>query len=272
VSARAVEEAARILAAAGVDAAELESLRGAASGNDERLVASARQRAAGVPLGLLTGTQIFLGIELSTAPGVLVPRTETELVGRAAIEALRRVGEAGGEPLFADVCCGSGNLACAIACHVPSARGWACDLTGPAVELARRNVERLRLSGRVEVRQGDLLSPLADSGLEGRLDAIVCNPPYISTGKLERDRASLLAHEPREAFDGGPYGLTIHQRLVREAARYLGPGAPLLLEVGQGQVAQVVLLLKRSGMWDEPETRNDAAGSPRAILARRKVG
>jgi release factor glutamine methyltransferase len=211
----------------------------------------------------------FLSVELRTAPGVLVPRPETELLGSAAVEVLRTVVDH--PPLFVDVCCGSGNLACAIAAAIPAARGWATDLTTAAVDLARRNVEDLGIDSRVQVLQGDLLAPLVGLCSDGTLDAIVCNPPYISTGRLARDRAGLLEHEPREAFDGGPYGLTIHGRIAREAAALLRPGAPLLVEVGEGQERQVVLLLKRAGSWEEPQLHFDG-GSPRVVVARRKAG
>jgi release factor glutamine methyltransferase len=272
MSGRALEEAARILVSGGVGAEELDPLRRAAGENPEQLVLLARRRAEGVPLALLTGRQEFLGIELLTAPDVIVPRAETELLGRAAIEAVRRAASERGTALFADICCGSGNVACAVALEIAEARGWACDLAAPSVELARRNVEHLGLGGRVEVLQGDLLAPLAALALGEGLDAIVCNPPYISSGRLQRDRAHLLIHEPREAFDGGPYGLSIHQRVVREASRHLRPGGTLLMEVGEGQATQVMLLLQRAGSWEQLEARLDTAGVARAILARRKAG
>ena len=214
----------------------------------------------------------FLGLDLLTGPNVLVPRAETELLATTAIQVLHDAAGDGRQVRFLDLCCGAGNLACAIAANVPSARGWASDLTSQAAELARRNVAHLGLGGRVEVLQGDLLSPVAGLCLEGTLDALVCNPPYISTGRLSGDRAELLEREPREAFDGGPYGLTIHQRVAREAAAFLRPGAPVLLEVGEGQERQVMLLLKRAGSWDDPEARQDAAGVPRVIMAHRKAG
>ncbi len=214
--------------------------------------------------------QAFLGVELLTAPGVLVARVETELLARAAIEVLRGVAAAGRVPTFLDLCCGSGNLACAIAQHVPSARGWASDLTTPAVELARRNVARLGLDRRVQVLQGDLFAPLAALSLEAPLEAIVCNPPYISTRRLAGDRAALLEREPREAFDGGPYGLSVHQRVARGAAMFLAAGSPVLLEFGEGQDRQVVQLLNRAGCWDEPALFRDVNGTARVVMARRK--
>jgi HemK-like putative methylase len=267
----ALDEAASLLATAGLDASEVYELAEVAGADDSRLLALTRERLAGKPLGQLTGRQRFLGLDLLTAPEVLVPRGETELLGRIAIEVLRAAGSEGRDVRFLDLCCGSGNLACAIARQVPTARGWASDLTSPAVELTRRNAERLGLLDRIQVLQGNLFGPLAGLGLEGSLDAVVCNPPYISTSKLGGDRAGLLIHEPREAFDGGPYGLSIHQRVTREAAVFLRPGAPVLVEVGEGEHRQVQLLFERAGGWERPEMRSDGNGVPRVVIARKRT-
>ncbi len=235
-----------------------------AGGEAERALGLARERAGGAPLAYLLGTQPFCGHELFVAPGALVPREETELLARAAIEVAE---EAGPAARVLDMCCGSGNLAVAIALARPGASVWASDLTDGCVAVARQNVERFGLGERVRVLQGDLFAPLAGLGLEGSLDAIVCNPPYISSGRLGRDRAELLLHEPREAFDGGPYGLSIHQRVTREAPAFLRPGGWLLFEFGVGQERQLERLLSR-GPYRDVTFRSNAAGEPRVALAR----
>lgn len=217
-----------------------------------------------------TGRRRFLGIELLVGPDVLVPRLETELLARTVIETLRPI--ATREVRVLDVGTGSGNLACAIAVHLPNARVLATDISAAAVALARRNALHSGVGARVEVVQADLFGPIEAPGRDGLFDAVVCNPPYISTKRLRSDRAGLLEREPIEAFDGGPYGLTIHQRLARGAGTYLRPNGPLLLEVGAGQDRQVVLLLERAGAWEHPEIRCDGEGIPRVVLARRKVG
>ena len=203
----------------------------------------------------------FLGVDIETGPGALIPRPETELCGRTAIAKLAAVGGT----RFVDVCCGTGNLACAIAAAAPHARGFALDLTDGAVALARRNVARLGLGERVEVRQGDLLAPL---GAQSGFELVVCNPPYISTSKLAtRDD---LASEPREAFDGGPYGLSIHQRVAREALPHLKGGGWLVFELGVGQERQLELVVQRARGYDRFELVNDDSGAPRVAAARKK--
>jgi len=211
------------------------------------------------------GRVAFMGIELLVAPGALVPRNETELLALTAINALRESGKVGARVI--DMCCGTGNLACAIALHVPSSRVWASDLTDACIAIARRNFERHSLIQRASVHQGDLFASFAGLGLEGSIDMILCNPPYISEGRLESDRAQLVQLEPREAFAAGPYGLTIHMRVAREAAEFLRPGGMLLFEVGEGQARQVQTLLARTGAYVELCIVNDALGVGRIVHA-----
>lgn len=207
----------------------------------------------------------FLGIELEIRGAVLRPRKETELLGRAARGLLDELEVA---PVCVDVCCGSGNLAVALATHCAGARVLACDLTMDAVESARHNVTQLGFDERIAVVQGDLFRPLA--GLEGKVDLIVSNPPYISTSRLlSGDRSHLLLTEPREAFDGGPYGITLHTRLIVEGADYLRPGGWLALEFGLGQDRQVAALLKRSRAYEEPVWHLNEEGEKRVVCARR---
>ena len=141
------------------------------------------------------------------------------------------------------------------------ARGSGRAISPTAASAGRsRNVEHLGLGDRVEVCQGDLFAGLADQGLEGTIDIVVCNPPYISSGRLAGDRAELLEHEPREAFDGGPYGLSIHQRVMADAPRFLKPGGWLLMEFGLGQHRQVKILLDRTqAVRERSNLSNDAA-------------
>ena len=203
----------------------------------------------------------FMDLELLVERGVLVPRDETALLGNTALELLQD------DARVIDMCCGSGNLACALASRLPNARVWASDLTDACVSLAKRNAEFAKVQDRVVVRQGDLFSGLA--GLDGTIDLVVCNPPYISHAKLAGECAALLESEPREAFDGGPYGLSIHQRVVKEALPFLKPGGWLLFEIGLGQDRQVKLLFERTRAYQDLRTAANAAGEVRVVGARK---
>lgn len=249
---------------------ELQTIAAAARTMDSPEAAAhlARRCLAGEPLGYVLGRQTFMGVEVLVAPGALAPRPETELLGHTFLALAQ---EAGWGPMrVLDLCCGSGNLACAIAVHAPGCSFWASDLTDGSVALTNRNVAHLGLQHRVRVLQGDLFAPLSQLGMEGTFDAIVANPPYISTGRLAGDRSSLLRYEPREAFDGGPYGLSIHQRIIRGALPFLRVGGRLLLEFGVGQAAQVERLFARARGYGEVVFASDSTGAPRVASAVRQ--
>jgi release factor glutamine methyltransferase len=230
----------------------------------------ARKRADGAPIGLLTGRQNFLGIQILTGPEVLVAREETELLGREVIAILSAQAAADSPREFRliDMGCGSGNIACAAAVAVPSLRVWASDLTESCAALTRANVDLHSLSDRVEVSQGDLFEPLRNRGLEASMDVVEMNPPYIASTSLAKQKADLLNHEPREAFDGGPFGISIMTRLIREAPAFLKPRGHLLFEFGQGQTKQVSMLVERSNLHSEIRFASDQNGEPRVAILR----
>lgn len=205
----------------------------------------------------------FLSISLLAGPGVLAPRPETELLGQVGLNLL----DGAAAPRVIDMCCGSGNLGLLIAHERPDARVFLSDLTLETVSHARRNAERLGLVGRVTIGQGDLFAGIASFLGENKVDLIVCNPPYISSGKLAGEAAHLLEKEPREAFDGGAYGISIHQRLIADAPAFLRPGGWLAFEFGLGQDRQVAMLLKRDGRYGAVQFAEDAEGHPRVARA-----
>jgi release factor glutamine methyltransferase len=249
-----VTEAARIVQAAQASAP---------SNHAGAACAMAERRAAGAPLAYVIGHEIFMGVELIVAEGALAPREETELLGNTALDAIRSCGSS--SPRVIDMCCGSGNLACAIAHHLPNAQVWASDLTDGCIAVTHRNVRHVCVSDRVVVAQGDLFAGLMGFGLEGTIDAVICNPPYISQGKLATERAELLEHEPREAFDGGPYGLSIQQRVIKEALPFLRPGGILLFEIGLGQERQVKMLFDRIKAYEDVRLVANASGEVRVV-------
>jgi release factor glutamine methyltransferase len=269
-------EISAILGSGGIAAAAIEAMRivqaaKLVSSVDYESVARsmAKRRAAGAPLAYVTGSETFMGVDLVVREGALAPREETELLGETTLNVIRSCGSIA--PKVIDMCCGSGNLACAIAHHLPSVRVWASDLTDGCVEIARRNVKHVGVADRVVVAQGDLFTGLAGFELEGAIDAVVCNPPYISQGKLATDRAVLLAHEPREAFDGGPYGLSIQQRVVKEALPFLRPGGTLLFEIGLGQERQVKMLFDRVKEYENIRLVANEAGQVRVISGSKRA-
>lgn len=225
------------------------------------------RRLAGVPLAHLSGLQRFMGLDFKVGPQALIPRHETELLGRTALALLEDAIE-DKSPLVLDVCTGCGNLAAAIAHHAPLARVFASDLATDAVALARLNVAALGLEGRVTLAEGDLLAAFDTPAFVGRVDLLVCNPPYISSGRLPQMAAEIIGHEPPLAFDGGPFGLRVVQRLVQEAPRFLRPGGWLAFEVGLGQAPALARRMTPALGYAQVRTVADEAGAPRVIVAR----
>ena len=234
----------------------------------ERLRELVARRVAGLPLAHLTGRQQFMGIEMLVGSEALIPRKETEILGNAASKILASLIEERGSTTAIDLCTGSGNIVLALAYHEHRARFFASDLSSDAVALARRNAEHVGVDGRVEFRVGDLFEPFTNEEFIGQVDLITCNPPYISTKKVGEMPHEISEHEPSMAFDGGPFGIAILSRLVREAPRFLKPNSWLCFEVGLGQGEPLVSRLTKAGHFQEVKGVPDANGDVRALIAR----
>ena len=225
----------------------------------ERLL---RERAARRPLQHLLGEVEFFGLTLAVGPGALIPRPDTETLVEAA---LARFARKGAFPLrLADVGCGTGAIALALASQLPNARLVAVDRAPGALELAAGNIRRCGLGSRVRLVAGDLLASLAPETLDG----VVANPPYLPEGEIARLEPEVRDHEPRAALAGGPDGLDPLRRLAPMAARVLRRAGPLLVEIGAGQHEAAKTILRDAG-FEAVTTRRDLAGIPRVVLGSR---
>jgi release factor glutamine methyltransferase len=220
-----------------------------------------RRRQQHRPTAYLTGVREFYGIELYVAPGVLIPRPETELLVDESIRLLRHLAP-GIDPVFVDVGTGSGAVVLAVASQAPQARCFGIDRSRAALAVAGLNAKRPRLAGRVEFLHGDLLAPLPVSA-----DVVAANLPYIPTALWETLAPEIRDHEPREALDGGADGLDVVRRLIAEAPQYLRPGGALLLEVGDGQAEPVLELLAVAFPACRRYSLPDLAGIERVVVA-----
>lgn len=227
------------------------------------------RRLAGIPLSHLTGCAHFMGLELAAGPQALVPRAETALLAQAAIGLLRQSTTAPAQMNVVDVCTGSGNVALALAHHVPDLRVHGSDLSVEAIDLARRNALDLDLADRVQFHVGDFMAPFETSEFIGKLDLLTCNPPYIGSKKVERMPAEIAEHEPRAAFDGGMFGVALLMRLLEEAPRFLREDGWLAFEVGLDQGPALLKRMQRNRHFSEIRAVNNTAGAVRTIIARR---
>ena len=221
------------------------------------------RRAAREPLQYLTGVQEFWSLTFEVTPAVLIPRPETE----GLVEAFLRLNHAP-DPIVVDVGTGSGCLAVVAAREIPGARVYASDVSGEALQVARRNAAAHAVAGRIDFRLGDLFEPLRGAGLDGRVDFIVTNPPYVSEADLPGLMPEVRNHEPRAALLGGPDGLDTHRRLARESPEFLKTGGHLLAEVGLGQESALRAVYAGQGRLDLVAILPDLAGIPRILIAR----
>ena len=224
-------------------------------------------RVRGTPLAYLIGRQPFLGLDLLASPDAMIPRVETEILARAAVAAVQSItlDPSRAKTRALDLCCGSGNVALAIAAGEKSCQVLGADLSPGAIRIAMRNAEHLGLSDRVKFIVSDLFAAFDPADPANHFDLITCNPPYIATAKVELLPDEIKAYEPRMAFDGGPFGVKIFTRLLRDAPRFAAPGAVLCFEVGLGQGPAIANLMKKDGRYGMPEFFNDTNGAVRAI-------
>lgn len=215
------------------------------------------RRCAGTPVQHLTGEQGFRRLTLTVRPGVFVPRPETEVLVEHALGAIAGLPA----PAVADVGTGSGAIALAVADEHPGARVWATDLSPAAVLLAGENARRLGLD--VEVLEGEGLAPLPPE-LEGALDLVVSNPPYVAPEDYEDLPAEVRA-EPAAALVGA---IDVYERLAAEAAAWLRPGGVLAAEIEERRGPEVAAVLTDAGFGDVV-VHPDLAGRQRVVIGRR---
>jgi release factor glutamine methyltransferase len=228
-----------------------------------------RQRSAGKPVKYILGRCEFMSLEFTVNEYVLIPRPETEVVVEAAIEKLQAMTDRP-EPLVLDLGAGSGCIGVTIAVEVKAARLIAADVSPQALTVAKANAERHGVSGRIQFMQGDFLDALAGSGLEGLVDVIVSNPPYVSEAELPTLAPEVRLFEPKMALVAGPDGLAAYKKILPGALQFLRPGGWLVLELGRGQFDAVRALAEATSGYEAIASVQDYLKIDRAFLARRK--
>ena len=231
----------------------------------DRFAALVDERAARVPLQHLTGTAPFRHVELSVGPGVFVPRPETELIAGWVLERITGLVE----PTVVDLGTGSGAIALSVANEHPGARVLAVERDAGAIEWTRHNAATRAAAGDtpVQVLAGDMTDPGLLTELDGTVDVVVSNPPYVPDGaRLPREVAD---HDPPLALWGGPDGLDVVRGLLVTAARLLRPGGWLGIEHADQQGSSLPALVRAHGGWTEVTDHLDLAGRPRYTTAQR---
>ena len=168
-----------------------------------------------------------------------------------------------------DICTGCGNIALFLA-YNETANYFASDLSEEAIALAKSNSEFIGIPERVTFKIGDMFNPFEHPDFLSQVDLITCNPPYISSTKVEKMNHEISQHEPRAAFDGGPLGIHLLIRLLYDAPQFLVPGGWLCFEVGTGQGDAMANRAHRTGLFENVSTIKNAGHEARVVIAQYK--
>ncbi|MCK4547559.1 MAG: peptide chain release factor N(5)-glutamine methyltransferase [Candidatus Eisenbacteria sp.] len=217
------------------------------------------ERLSGRPLQHLLGETEFMSLPFRVAPGVFIPRPETECLVEKVIDLAPQ-----GHSTWVDIGTGAGVVAVALAVGLPSATVIASDICGDALRLARANAILNGVADRVRFVRANGLTSFRHTG---RVDGIVSNPPYIAEVEMEHLPAEVRNHDPLPALHGGWDGLDLIRELVSAAPGILKPGGILAMEIGETQGDAVVSLLRAGSFWRSTEIVNDLTDRPRVVVA-----
>jgi release factor glutamine methyltransferase len=274
----AIDSATTLLADAGIDSArfDAEELAAHLTGTErgrlplidspgdaffDRYHAAIAARSRRVPLQHITGTAAFGPLRLFVGPGVFIPRPETEaMLEWATAQSLQRTPA---KPVIVDVCTGSGALALALARHWPAARVLGIDDSDAALDYARKNT----IGTQIELVRADATDPGLLTELDGQVDLLVANPPYVPEAvELEPE---VSQYDPLHAVFAGPNGMTVIPAIIRLAGRWLRPGGFFAVEHDDTTSLLTSELVSGTGFFDDVVARTDLTGRPRFVTARR---
>lgn len=221
-----------------------------------------QQRSLGQPLQYLTGEASFYGADFSVAPGVFIPRPETEVIVQAVLGPLSALQRKSGRALrILDAGTGSGCIAVTLARELPTCVVVGVELSWKGLHYARQNAGRHGLTSRLQWVQSRWLSAIG-----GNFDAIIANPPYIPSEQMPWLPVD-VRQEPLESLDGGVEGLDPYRILITEAKQRLVPEGLLAFECGEEQVLPIYRMLQNAGWVSEIQTIQDLSRRPRGVIA-----
>ncbi len=226
---------------------------------------SVKLRAEGTPVAYLVHHREFFSMDFHVTPDVLIPRPETELLVVETLDLVKEHGFAGAEKIeIVDVGTGSGIVAIVLASQLKNASVTAIDISGSALEVAKKNAETHAVSDRVQFIEHDLMPET----LPEKFDFIVSNPPYIGLVEKENLPPDVLDQEPHLALFGGQDGTEIIQRLVSQAANHLNPGGFLLFELSPIVKDKCVEIVNATGQFTDVRVVDDFARLSRVLIAK----
>ncbi len=227
------------------------------------------RRAEREPVHYILNNREFWSLEFFVNGNVLIPRPETEHLIDHFLELISDQKNEKSSLEILDIGVGSGNISITVLKELPLIKVTAIDISADALEVAKRNAKNHGVLNRIQFCLGDLFPK---GGLfPERFDFILSNPPYIAASEFDSLEPEITCFEPKVALISGKTGLEVYERLILEALLRLKFGGYLILEIGDGQLAQVKSLIDESRGFDKVSTVFDYAGKPRTISARRKI-
>jgi len=227
---------------------------------------SIERRCLREPLQYITGTQEFWGLPFRVTADVLIPRPETEFVVEAALTAVSRNSTA----VIVDLCTGSGCIAICLAMELVKARIFATDRSDRALQIAQENARLNGVADRIRFLEGNLFGPLEEMDLQGGIDCIVTNPPYVRSSDLAGIQPEVRDFEPEMALVAGPDGTEIAEKIIHRSPEYLKPGGSLVMEMGIGQTAALKKIIEDTRQFGSIGIVKDLAGIERVITAKKQ--
>ncbi|MFA5329069.1 MAG: peptide chain release factor N(5)-glutamine methyltransferase [Prolixibacteraceae bacterium] len=228
-----------------------------------------QSRLSGMPLAHLTERQHFMGLDYILNAGHYIPRKDTELLAKTSIELLKKEFDSNERVNVIDLCSGIGTVALTIAHYRKNTVVFGSDIYKPAIEAANINAKHLGLDQLATFYHADMFDPFGGHEIKGNTDIIVSAPPYITSVKAKQMEKEILEHEPIEAFDAGPFGMSIFNKLISVSPEYLCHNGYLIFECGQGQGEFLSKRLQLNGNYGEVEEICDEHGHIRVLKAQK---
>jgi len=222
-----------------------------------------KERISHKPVQYIIGTVEFFDLEFKVDERVLIPRPETETLVEAVIEQLKDKEK----PKIIDLGTGSGAIAISLAKNLKEAFVYATDVSRDALEVAKENAVRNKVENQIEFLWGDLFDPLRDKNLEGQIDCVVSNPPYVSRDEFETLPKEIKDYEPIVALASEGEGVFFHKKIIENSVGFLKKRGLLALEMALGQAEKVANLIHQSGDFSNTEIIKDLSGIDRVVKA-----
>lgn len=223
------------------------------------------KRREGYPMNYILKEKEFMGLKFYIEEGVLIPRPDTEILVEYI---LNMIGERfGSSPLnIVDIGAGSGCISLSLAWYIKNAFVYSIDIDDKALKVTGENIERLGLSSKVKLLKGDIFEGIKSLQLEGKIDIIVSNPPYIPPKVIETLQPEVKDYEPRRALDGGEDGLDYYRRIIPDSKVYLKDNGIVAFEIGFDQGDDVRNIFLREG-FSKVDILKDLQGLDRVIVS-----